>query len=69
MKAPHLAQYLTDARKKAKGIARIRVTHVPREKNKHADALANAALDAKKDVPAAPKEPPKASRGQGSLFD
>ncbi len=69
MKAPHLAQYLTDARKKAKGIARIKVTHVPREKNKHADALANLALDAKKDVPTATKAPPKVSRGQGSLFD
>ncbi|MBL8112825.1 MAG: ribonuclease HI family protein [Acidobacteria bacterium] len=68
MKAPHLAQYLAEARKKAKGIARVRVTHVPREKNKHADALANAALDAKVTAEPAPR-PAAPARGQGSLFD
>jgi ribonuclease HI len=46
MKAPHLAAYLEEARRKARGIERLRVVHVPREENREADALANRALDA-----------------------
>ena len=45
MKAPHLAGYLDEARKKARGLTRLRVLHVPREENREADALANLALD------------------------
>lgn len=45
MKAPHLAPYLDEARRKARGIPRLTVVHVPREKNRKADALANEALD------------------------
>jgi ribonuclease HI len=47
MKAAHLAAFLDEARKKARGIARLRVVHVPREENHEADALANQALDAR----------------------
>ena len=46
MKAPHLAAFLEEARRKARGIERLRVVHVPREENREADALANRALDA-----------------------
>lgn len=45
MKAAHLAGYLTEARKKAARIARLRVVHVPRAQNHEADRLANLALD------------------------
>jgi len=58
MKAPHLAPFLAEARAKAKGIPRLRVLHVPRAENKHADALANKALDA----PAASAAPPAMPR-------
>ena len=46
VKAPHLAGFLLEARRKARGIERLRVVHVPREENHEADALANRALDA-----------------------
>ena len=46
MKAPHLAAYLEEARRKAREIEHLRVVHVPREENREADALANRALDA-----------------------
>jgi ribonuclease HI len=46
MKAPHLAEYLTAARAKARKVRRLRVLHVPRAENREADALANRALDA-----------------------
>ena len=45
MKAPHLAGYLAEAREKARRLRSLRVAHVPREKNREADALANRALD------------------------
>jgi ribonuclease HI len=45
MKAAHLAAYLDEARRKARGLRRLRVLHVPREENREADALANRALD------------------------
>lgn len=45
MKAPHLAGYLVEARKRARSLPRLRVVHVPREMNHEADALANRALD------------------------
>ena len=51
MKAPHLAGYLEEARRKARGIERLHVVHVPREKNHEADALANLALDARRPLP------------------
>jgi ribonuclease HI len=45
VKAHHLAGFLEEARRKARGIERLRVVHVPREENREADALANRALD------------------------
>ncbi|HEV8268632.1 MAG TPA: reverse transcriptase-like protein, partial [Thermoanaerobaculia bacterium] len=64
MKAPHLAPFLLEARAKARRIPRLEVVHVPRAQNHRADALANAALDAKK----APGEPGPATAKQASLF-
>lgn len=51
MKAPHLAGFLEEARRKARGIERLRVVHVRREENHEADALANLALDARRPPP------------------
>ena len=51
MKAPHLAGFLEEARRKARGIGRLRVVHVCREENHEADALANLALDARRPPP------------------
>ena len=45
VKAHHLAGFLEEARRKARGIERLRVVHVCREENQEADALANRALD------------------------
>jgi ribonuclease HI len=45
MKASHLADYLAEARRKARTLGRLRVVHVRREENREADALANRALD------------------------
>jgi ribonuclease HI len=45
VKAQHLAVFLEEARRKARGIERLRVVHVPREQNREADALANRVLD------------------------
>ncbi len=45
MKAPHLAEYLQEARAKARKVRSLRVLHVPRAENREADALANRALD------------------------
>ncbi len=45
MKAAHLAAYLDEARRKARGLRRLTVLHVPREENHEADALANRVLD------------------------
>ena len=46
MKAPHLAGFLEEARRKARRSPRLSVVHGPREENHEADALANGALDA-----------------------
>lgn len=48
VKAEHLKAYLRDARALAAEIPRVTAMHVPREQNRQADALANAALDAPK---------------------
>lgn len=63
MKAAHLAPYLAEARRLARHFRKLDVRHVPRAENRHADALANAALDGKPSgrAPAVP--------GQGSLFE
>ena len=45
MKAEHLRPFLEEARSLARSIRRLSVVHVPRERNREADALANAALD------------------------
>ena len=67
MKATHLARYLEEARAKARHIPRLTVVHVPRAKNRDADALANRALDAlaRKKAPVAPAAP---SAVQSELF-
>jgi len=45
VKAPHLRPYLEAAREKARRFRHLSVVHVPRARNREADALANAALD------------------------
>lgn len=45
IKSPNLIQLIYKIKDLQKGIGKIRYTHVPREKNKIADALANQALD------------------------
>jgi len=42
---PHLQQYLQEAIRLMREIGRVDVTHVRREQNKEADALANEAMD------------------------
>ncbi|HEX5854101.1 MAG TPA: ribonuclease HI family protein [Thermoanaerobaculia bacterium] len=51
VKAPHLAGYFEEARRKARGIERLQVVHVCREENHEADALANLVLDARRPHP------------------
>ncbi|MCG3192250.1 MAG: ribonuclease HI family protein [Thermoanaerobaculia bacterium] len=48
VKAEHLKAYLSEARELAAKIPKVVAQHVPREQNRKADALANAALDALK---------------------
>ena len=50
MKAPHLAGFLAEARRKARQIPRLSIVHVPREENHEADALANGVLDDARDA-------------------
>jgi ribonuclease HI len=78
MRAPHLAPFLEEARRKASRIPRLRVFHVPRAENKDADALANRALDEKRAAPAVPRDTPRREAPpreapleplQGILFD
>jgi ribonuclease H / adenosylcobalamin/alpha-ribazole phosphatase len=45
MKAPHLAPFLGEARRRAARFASLVVVHVPREANREADRLANEELD------------------------
>lgn len=45
IKAPHLLPLAQKAKELQRGFAKIAFQHVPREENKHADRLANAALD------------------------
>ena len=45
MKAEHLRPFLEEARSLARSIRKLEVVHVPRERNREADAVANAALD------------------------
>ncbi|MER7003408.1 bifunctional RNase H/acid phosphatase [Dactylosporangium sp. NPDC000555] len=62
IKHPGLRPLAEEARELAKGFSRIRYTWIPRERNRHADRLANAAMDGKtaSDVePPAASEPPR----------
>ncbi len=45
VKAPHLLPMVQKARSLQKAFSKVIYQHVPREENKHADKLANAALD------------------------
>jgi ribonuclease HI len=45
VKAPHLKPLWLRARTLAAGLRRFSIAHVPRERNRRADALANRALD------------------------
>jgi ribonuclease HI len=48
VKAVHLVPFLEEAREKARSFRTLTIRHVPREENREADALANAALDEKR---------------------
>ncbi len=50
LRARHLLPYLEEARRLSQSIASLRVVHVPREENREADALANAALDRQRSI-------------------
>jgi ribonuclease HI len=45
VKAPHLIPLVSDAVRRAKGFRRFSIRHVPREKNRLADRLANLGAD------------------------
>ena len=45
VKAPHLIPMVSDAVRRAKGFRRFSIRHVPREKNRLADRLANLGAD------------------------
>jgi ribonuclease HI len=64
VKTPHLKPLFLEACELARRFSKVTYTHVRREANKHADSLANAAMDARADVGDAPCEDP----GQGTLF-
>jgi ribonuclease HI len=75
IKSPNLKDLMTEIRQAARGFETVDITHVPREKNKEADKLVNAALDAelkhavskiKKEAEAGIKKaaPPKRSEGE-----
>jgi broad specificity phosphatase PhoE/ribonuclease HI len=53
VKHPDLAVLHSEARRLAAGFERVSFTWVPRENNKHADRLANEAMDAASPTPAA----------------
>jgi probable phosphoglycerate mutase len=59
VKHPDLAQLHTQARTLASQFARINYTWVPRERNKHADRLANEAMDAAAGVNGEAEKPEK----------
>lgn len=45
IKAPHLKVLAQEATALLKQFKKVQILHIPREENKHADKLANAALD------------------------
>ncbi len=47
VKAPHLKEMVERAKTLIKSFERVQLVHIPREENKIADKLANAALDGK----------------------
>ena len=47
VKHPLLLPLYTEAKKLTSGLKKFRITHIPRAKNAHADALANEAIDKK----------------------
>jgi broad specificity phosphatase PhoE/ribonuclease HI len=63
IKHPGLRPLAEQARELAKGFSAVRYTWIPREQNKDADRLANAAMDGRPDAaaqePSAPAEPPR----------
>ncbi|MET1074615.1 MAG: bifunctional RNase H/acid phosphatase, partial [Umezawaea sp.] len=66
VKHPSMQPLAAEARSLAKGFARIRYTWIPREQNKHADRLANQAMDEQAGITkpeAAPQQPPASWSG------
>lgn len=50
VKAPHLKSLYEEANARVKDVGKVRFQHVPRERNRQADALVNQAIDAVADV-------------------
>jgi ribonuclease HI len=66
VKHPGLQPLHARAKVAARGLASVRYEHVRREQNKHADELANAAMDARSDVGDVPVD--GSATDQGTLF-
>ncbi len=65
VRQPELAALHARAGELASRLGRVRFEHVPRERNRRADALANAAMDGAAESPARPL--PAANVGRGDL--
>lgn len=63
VRQPALAALHARAGELASRLGRVRFEHVPRERNRRADALANAAMDGAAESPARPLPAANASRG------
>ena len=63
VRQPALAALHARAGELASQLGRVRFEHVPRERNRRADALANAAMDGAAESPARPLPAANASRG------
>ncbi len=66
VKHPGLQPLYARAKEMARGLTTVRFEHVRREKNTHADELANAAMDARADVGDVPVS--GSADDQGTLF-
>lgn len=64
IKDPALKELMTEIKGLAAGFKKVRLSHVRREQNEHADLLVNEILDAAKDAPA-PVQNKAPQRGPG----
>ena len=78
IKSPNLKDLMAEIKTAARGFAAVNIAHVPREKNKEADKLVNAALDAelkpavaklKKEAGFPPENPAAPKRGESGQLE